>query len=82
MSGRFPVVNSKQLLTALLRAGFFIDRIKASHYYLKHRQYQELRVSLPYHNKDLRRGTIKNVLLQANLTPDELAELLNRKRAA
>ena len=35
-----------------------------------------MRVTLPWHNKDLKRGTLASIIDQAGYTTDEFAELL------
>jgi predicted RNA binding protein YcfA (HicA-like mRNA interferase family) len=36
----------------------------------------DVRVTLHWHNKDLKRGTLRSVIEQAGFTTDEFAELL------
>ena len=71
-----PVVTPRQLLRALQRAGFFVHHVTGSHHYLKHPDKPAVRISVPYHNKDLKRGTLQSILRQAGLTADHLIELL------
>ena len=33
-------------------------------------------VTIPYHNKDLRRGTLRNIIKQSGMTLEEFLELL------
>jgi hypothetical protein len=35
-----------------------------------------LLVTIPYHNRDLKRGTLRAILRQAGITPEELRDLL------
>jgi len=49
-----PVVTSRQLIRALLRAGFFVHHVRGSHHYLKHPDKPGLLVSLTFHNHDPR----------------------------
>lgn len=44
-----------------------------SHYILKK---ERLRVTVPYHNKDLKPGTLKSIIEQAGLTVEEFLDLL------
>jgi predicted RNA binding protein YcfA (HicA-like mRNA interferase family) len=75
MSG-LPVVRPRQLIRALERAGFFVHHIRGSHYYLRHPDRPTLLVTVPYHNRDLKRGTLRAILRQAGLTQAELDDLL------
>jgi predicted RNA binding protein YcfA (HicA-like mRNA interferase family) len=71
-----PVVTPRQLLRALERSGFFIHHVRGSHYYLKHPGRPALRVTAPFHNKDIKRGTLRAILREAGLTVDALVDLL------
>jgi len=70
-----PVITPRQLIRALERAGFFVHHVRGSHHYLHHPDNVVL-ISVPYHNKDLKRGTLQAILRQAGLTADELRQLL------
>ena len=76
MSPRLPALTPKAVLQVLQRAGFFIHHTTGSHYVLKHAEKPTLRVILPYHNRDLKRGTLQSVIKQAGLTSEEFVELL------
>ena len=71
-----PAIRPRQLIRALERAGFFVHHVRGSHHYLKHPEKPGLLVTVPQHNKDLKRGTLRAVLRQAGITPDELRDLL------
>jgi predicted RNA binding protein YcfA (HicA-like mRNA interferase family) len=71
-----PVVRPRQLIRALERAGFYVHHIRGSHYYLRHPDRPTLLVTVPYHNRDLKRGTLRSILRQAGLTQAELEDLL------
>lgn len=75
MSG-LPVIRPRQLIRALERAGFYVHHIRGSHYYLRHPDRPTLLVTVPYHNRDLKRGTLRSILRQAGLTQAELEDLL------
>lgn len=71
-----PVVRPRQLIHALERAGFFVRRTRGSHYHLRHPEKPGMLVTVPYHNRDLKRHTLHSILRQAGLTADELRALL------
>jgi predicted RNA binding protein YcfA (HicA-like mRNA interferase family) len=52
------------VLRALQRAGFAIHHTSGSHYILKHSGKPGARVTLPYHNRDLKRRTLESILDQ------------------
>jgi predicted RNA binding protein YcfA (HicA-like mRNA interferase family) len=61
---------------ALQRAGFGVVHIRGSHHYLR-RQDRPRLVVVPVHgNRDLPAGTLRSILRQAELTREELQELL------
>ena len=59
----------RELVKILKKKGFNLVRQKGSH-----RLYRKgnLRVTLPYHNKDMRIGTLKSILKQAEIDESEL----------
>ena len=76
MSRRLPAVKPSEVLRALGRGGFFVHHVSGSHYVLKHPGKPHLRVTVPYHNRDLKRGTLASILEQAGLSSEDFVELL------
>lgn len=78
MPGRsLPAVSGKRVVQALTKAGFYVERVAGSHYILAFREDHSRYVSVPVHgNRDLKRGTLRSILRQAHLSPDQLLELL------
>ena len=73
---RLPPAKPRLVLRALQRAGFVVHHTSGSHYILKHPGRLGVRVTLPYHNRDLKRRTLESILDQAGLTSDEFLKLL------
>jgi predicted RNA binding protein YcfA (HicA-like mRNA interferase family) len=73
MSKKLPTLKPKIVLRALERSGFKVHHVTGSHYILKK---NKLRVTLPYHGKDLKPGTLASIIAQAGLTVEEFLELL------
>lgn len=73
MSRKLPIVKSKIVIRALQRNGFVVHHTTGSHYILKK---ESLRVTVPYHNKDLKRGTLASIIAHADLTVEEFIDLL------
>lgn len=71
-----PVCRPSEVLRALRRAGFFVHHTTGSHYFLRHPEKPALRVTLPFHRKDLKRRVLASILEQAGLTVEEFLELL------
>jgi predicted RNA binding protein YcfA (HicA-like mRNA interferase family) len=61
------------VIRALKRSGFILHHTTGSHYFLKK---ERLRVSVPYHNKDLKPGTIASIIREAGLSVEEFVDLL------
>lgn len=64
------------MLNALLRAGYVRSHVRGSHHYLRSQDGQHF-VVIPIHgNRDLPAGTMRSILRQADLSAEELADLL------
>jgi len=72
---RLTVIQPRQLIRALKRAGFVIHRVTGSHYILKHPEKPALRVTVPFHNRDLKSGTLQSIVKQSGFTNEEFLEL-------
>ena len=73
MAGKLPALKPKRVIKALERGGFQVQHTSGSHYILKK---DSLRVTVPYHNKDLKPGTLASIMGQAGLTTEEFKDLL------
>ena len=73
MAGKLPALKPKKVIKALERGGFQVHHTSGSHYMLKK---DNLRVTVPYHNKDLKPGTLASIIEQSGLTVEEFKELL------
>ncbi|PIZ62441.1 toxin-antitoxin system, toxin component, HicA family protein [Candidatus Roizmanbacteria bacterium CG_4_10_14_0_2_um_filter_39_13] len=62
-----PAWRQKKLLKYLLKQGFYIHHQKGSHIVLKHKTNTVLRVTLPMHNKELKKKTLKSILRQSEI---------------
>jgi len=78
MSKKIPALPPKEVLRTLLKkkAGFYVDHQTGSHVYLKHYHDPTLRVPIPMHAKDIKRGTLAGILRKAKLSRDEFLSLL------
>ena len=70
---KLPAVKPRVVIRSLKRHGFYVHHTTGSHYFLKKGR---LRVSIPYHNKDLKPGTLASIIAQAGLTVGEFVDLL------
>ena len=76
MSRRLPPLTPKKVLGALQRAGFFIHHTSGSHYILKHPDRPNLRVTVAFHNRDLKRRTLESIVEQSSLSVEEFIKFL------
>ncbi len=70
---KLPVLKPREVVKILERAGFRFERQKGSHkIYIK----GKLGITVPYHNKDLKAGTLRHIIEQSGLELKEFLELL------
>jgi predicted RNA binding protein YcfA (HicA-like mRNA interferase family) len=73
---RLPQIRAREMLAALLKAGFITKRIKGSHHYLVHRDDPTRRTTVAVHTGDLPQRDVQDILKQAKISRDELLKLL------
>ena len=73
---RLPTVKPRQVVQALERTGFEIDRQTGSHIVLRCAS-DNRRVVVPWHNRDLGRGLTLRIIKSAGLTRDQFIQLLS-----
>jgi predicted RNA binding protein YcfA (HicA-like mRNA interferase family) len=71
---KLPQLSGRECVRALERAGFFVRRQEGSHIILR-RTEPFAQVVVPDH-KELDRGTLRAIIRQAGITPDDLIRLL------
>ncbi|MDD4093252.1 MAG: type II toxin-antitoxin system HicA family toxin [Methanothrix sp.] len=75
MTDKLPRVNAADAVRVLEKAGFFLARQSGSHRIYKNAEGQ--RVTVPYHSgKELHPKVLKNILRDADMTPEEFLELM------
>lgn len=75
---KLPVITPKKLAKILEQLGFELDHITGSHFVFYHPETKK-RAVVPYHTKDLPKGTLTSILREAGISKKELEELLKRK---
>jgi len=73
MAGKLPALKPKLIIRALERNGFYVHHTTGSHYILKK---DKLRVTIAYHNQDLRPSALKAIIEAAGLTVEQFLDLL------
>lgn len=76
MSERLPALTADDVIRTLKRAGFILHRVRGSHYQFLHPSDDTLLVTVPYHRRDLPRGTVRAIIRQAGLTIDQFIAFL------
>jgi predicted RNA binding protein YcfA (HicA-like mRNA interferase family) len=72
---KLPRIKPRQLIRALKKAGFMLDRVHGSHY-IFYRDNIPDTISVPVHSRDMKTGTLSSILKAANLTIEEFIKLL------
>lgn len=62
-------VKPRQIIKILEKQGFKFVRQKGSHGLYRQ---ENLRVTIPYHSKDIKPGTLRNILKQSELSKEDL----------
>lgn len=75
MSDKLPVIKPRQLILALEKAGWQLDRTRGSHHIMVNPLIRKA-VPVPLHNRDLKPGTLVAILRSTGLTRDQLRDLL------
>ena len=72
---KIPSLTPQKVIKILEKKGFVLDRSKGSHRIYYHPETKR-RVVVPFHKKDLPKGTLLEILKQAGIDRDELFELI------
>jgi predicted RNA binding protein YcfA (HicA-like mRNA interferase family) len=76
MSRHLPAISGREMIRALRRAGFVVLRQKGSHVSLEKRSAEGYwRTIVPLH-REIRPGTLSDILNQSGLSKEDLMELL------
>lgn len=72
---KLPIIKPREAIKAIRKCGFIFDHAVGSHraFYNSDRT---LRVTIAFHNKLIKKGTLSNIIKQAGLTVEEFIELL------
>lgn len=73
---RLPRIPSALVIRALKRAHFYEFHQSGSHIQLRHMENENLRVTVPFHRKELTPKTLKSIIQQAGLTVEQFITLI------
>ena len=68
-------MSGREVIRILTKIGFEIVGRKGSHIRLKRRRNKELLIVVVPMHRELARGTLRSILRQVNLTPEDLLRL-------
>jgi len=70
-----PRLSGREVVAALSKAGFRVDRQKGSHIVLRQDAAPHRRITVPDH-REIAKGTLRAIIRQAGLTVEEFQDLL------
>ncbi|MEM1305040.1 MAG: type II toxin-antitoxin system HicA family toxin [Planctomycetota bacterium] len=70
-----PVVSGREVVRALAKIGYHLDRQRGSHMILRQRTEPFRRVTVPDH-KEIAKGTLRAIIQQVGLSVEEFNDLL------
>ena len=73
---KLPSINSRKVIQILEKKGFILDRTKGSHRIYYHPKTKR-RVIVPFHKKDLPKGTLLEILKQAGIDKEDLSDQIH-----
>jgi len=71
------IITSKKLIKILKKIGFQLDHTTGSHFIFYHPQTKK-RAVVPYHIKDLPKGTLMSILREAGITKKDIKGLFGK----
>jgi predicted RNA binding protein YcfA (HicA-like mRNA interferase family) len=72
---RLPAINARQLIKALIQAGFLMQRQKGSHVRLHH-PLRNFQTTVPVHPGDIPKSLVKQILKQCDLSEDDFLKFI------
>lgn len=72
---KLPSLTPQKIIKILEKKGFVLDRIKGSHH-IYYNSETKKRVIVPLHKRDLPKGTLLEIIKQADISKDELVTFL------
>ena len=73
---RLPAVKPQEAVRVVKKLGFVLDRQKGSHAVFIRETDRRRRVVIPMHNKDLKPGTLRGIISDLGISPEEFVKQL------
>ena len=70
-----PAVSGRDVVKAVAKIGYVVDRQRGSHMILRHESPPHRRLTVPDHT-EIAKGTLRAIIRQAGLTVNEFMDLL------
>lgn len=67
---KLPSLKPKEVIHILEKLGYYELRSSGSHRYFAHMN-KAVHVAIPFHNKDIKMGTLRGIIKQMQMTPQE-----------
>lgn len=75
---KLPTLTTSRVVRLLEKKGFLLERSSGSHRIYRHPETHKI-VVVPFHKKDLPKGTLLEILRQAGLRKEEISETAARR---
>ncbi|MBI4155625.1 MAG: type II toxin-antitoxin system HicA family toxin [Candidatus Zambryskibacteria bacterium] len=73
---KLPRITARKLLGVLLKLSFYVHHQSGSHVNLRHNFKNHLHIVVPIHYRELAPKTLKSILIQAEISVEELVDLI------
>ena len=73
---KLPQIKGDRLVNALRKEGWYVDRTRGGHVIMRHGNKPSTKITIPIHRKPIKLGTLSNIWKKAELSVEEIKELL------
>lgn len=73
---KLPQIKGDRLVNALRKEGWYVDRTRGGHVIMRHENKPGAKIIIPVHGKPVKLGTLNNILKKAELSIEEIKELI------
>jgi len=73
---KLPQIKGNRLVNALAKRGWYVDRTHGSHVIMRSEDKPGIKITVPIHGKPIKPGTLNNIVKRAEISIEELKELL------
>ncbi len=73
---KLPRITPRRLLRILVKLGFYVHHQSGSHVNLRNNFKNHIHIVIPVHSRELAPKTLKLILVQAEVTVEEIIDLI------